>query len=99
MPRSESVRRVALPACVWVSLLLAATAAAAQDPSDAIYDEGRVATFRLTMDPAAWDKICNDGAGQGGGGPTTVWHRADMEWEGETVPGVGVRRSGEGTAS
>ncbi len=63
-------------------------------PSEAIYDESRVATFRLTMSAADWDAICNDGAGAG-----DLWKRADMTWEGESVVGVGVKRSGKGTLS
>jgi spore coat protein CotH len=65
---------------------------AVQDPSAAIYDESRIATFKLTMNAADWDAICNDGPGAG-----DVWKRADMVWQSESVTGVGVKRSGRGT--
>jgi len=76
--------------CVLLVTGLAAWAAelTAQDLSDTIYDESTLATFTLTMNPADWDKICNDPAGQG-----DQWHRADMTWQGESVPGVGVKAS------
>jgi hypothetical protein len=78
--------------CVLLVFLAGATASAAQDPSDAIYDQSQVATFGLTMDRASWDAICYDGAGAG-----DQWHRAEMTWQSDTVPGVGVKRSGMGT--
>jgi alkylated DNA repair dioxygenase AlkB len=80
---------IMLPAA-WPSL------AFAQDPSEAIYDESAVKTFYLDFVnyPADWDAICNDGAGSG-----DIWKRANMRWEGETVLGVGVKRSGKGTLS
>jgi hypothetical protein len=78
----------ALPALAC--LLAAASAArAAQDPSDAIFDENQIRTFRLTMSAADWQAIVNaDGE---------TWRRATMQWEGETVDGVGVKASGHGT--
>jgi len=87
-------RRATVP--LWTVFLMVAVplaAAAAQDPSDEIYREDRVATFDLVFDDArAWDAICNDGAGAG-----DQWWRADLRWGGEFVEGVGVKRSGEGT--
>src|SRR5687767_6038434 len=86
------------------SLILAAAfvagampAFAAQDPSEAIYDPGQIRVFRLTLSSADWDAICNDGNGSG-----DIWKRGSMTWEGpngaETVDGVGIKRSGKGTA-
>ena len=64
-------------------------AAATQDPSDAIYDETQIRTFRLTMPAADWNAIVNaDGE---------TWRRAEFQWENETVTGVGVKASGHGT--
>jgi len=76
-----------------LSLILVA-AFAAQDPSEAIYDPNFIRTFNLTLNPADWDAICNDGTGAG-----DQWKRGTMTWEGETVDGVGIKRSGQGTAS
>ena len=85
-------------AAFWLTLaaVLAARATAsfaAQDPSEAIYDENAIRTFRLTMPAADWNAIVNaDGE---------TWRRASMTWEGpngaETVDGVGVKASGHGT--
>jgi len=96
MPRSESARSAP---CVWLAVLLAATAAggtaaSAAQNSDTIYNENTFATFRLTMNPADWQKITDDPAGQG-----DTWQRADMDWQGEIVPGVGVKASGQGTTA
>jgi hypothetical protein len=93
MSRSESVRSSAA-ACVVLAVLAAADVAEAQDPSDAIYDEDQIATYRITnLSAAAWDAICNEGAGAG-----DQWYRADLTWQRgtitETIPGVGVKRSG-----
>jgi hypothetical protein len=84
-------------AVCWLSVFVPLAAwsleAAAQDPSDEIYREDRVATFRLTMSAASWNAICNDGGGVG-----DTWQRADMTWQSEpVVVGVGVKRSGVGT--
>ena len=68
-------------------------ALAAQAPSDAIYDPNQIRTFNLTLNPADWAAICNDGTGAG-----DQWKRGTMTWQGETVQGVGVKRSGHGTA-
>ncbi len=74
---------------VVVLVLALAARAAAQDPSDAIYDENQIRTFRLTMSAADWTAIVNaDGE---------TWRRADLQWEGETILGVGVKASGHGT--
>jgi len=71
-----------------------ATGLAAQDASDAIYDENTLATFRLTVASADWGAIVNDPLGSG-----DQWKRADMTWTNgtvtETVPGVAVKRSGK----
>jgi len=75
-----------------LSLVLAAVFAV-QDPSEAIYDPNFIRTFNLTLNPADWDAICNDGTGAG-----DQWKRGSMTWEGETVDGVGIKRSGQGTA-
>ncbi len=86
--------RIALAGlATFVALAALAREAAAQDPSDAIYDESAVKSFYLNFaDLNDWTDICNDGAGAG-----DVWKRADMTWVGETVLGVGVKRSGKGT--
>ena len=69
---------------VFVPLAAWSLEAAAQDPSNEIYREDRVATFRLTMSAASWNAICNDGGGVG-----DTWQRADMTWQSEPVV-VGV---------
>ena len=76
-----------------MTALLALLAAATQDPSDAIYDENHIRTWRLTMPAADWQAIVNaDGE---------TWRRATLVWEGpngaETIDGVGVKASGHGT--
>ncbi|HYF00242.1 MAG TPA: CotH kinase family protein, partial [Planctomycetota bacterium] len=78
----------------WILAFLAAgRAATAQDPSDAIFDQSQIRTFRLFMPSADWTAIVNaDGE---------TWRRADFEWVGpngvEAVGGVGVKASGHGT--
>jgi len=98
MPRLESVSRVpsvgGIVLLTWVAWVVEAEA---QDPSDPIYEESRVATFTLTLNATDWNAICNDGAGAG-----DQWKRATMTWQPpggpvETVDGVGVKRSGKGT--
>jgi len=82
-------RPMAIPVVTCFLAAILPFAAAAQDPSEAIYDETRIETFSLSLDPADWDAICNDGTGSG-----DQWKRATLTWQGETVPGVGVKRSG-----
>jgi hypothetical protein len=79
-----------------ISAFLAGRAAAAQDPSDAIYDESRIATFTFSMTAADWKTLTEYDDGR--------WYRADMTWQPpggalEAVPGVGLRRSGGGPAT
>jgi spore coat protein H len=57
------------------------------DPSAAVFDEDRFATFELQMAPADWQDIVDRPH-------LEAWRRADLVWEGEAVPGVGVRASG-----
>ncbi|MGH2627535.1 MAG: CotH kinase family protein, partial [Anaerolineales bacterium] len=71
----------------------ALAARAAAQTSDEIYDESRIASFRFTMSAADWQTLCDRDTG--------LWYRADMTWQPpggtlETVPGVGLRRSGGG---
>jgi len=79
--------------CLWFAAASflggGALHAMAQDASDAIYDENTVATYRLTMAPSAWREIVNAN--------DRDWQRAEMIWQGETVPGVGVKASGQGS--
>lgn len=70
-----------------------AAEAAAQAPSDPVFDENLINTFRLTMSAADWQAIVNaDGE---------TWRRAEFQWQSggtvENVTGVGVKASGHGT--
>src|SRR5262245_42654364 len=74
----------------------AGDSAPGRHPSEAIYDVSTIATYALTVSSAGWYAICNDGAKVG-----DQWHRADLTWTSgttsETISGVGVKRSGEGS--
>jgi len=86
------VRKRIVPLVLPIVLAATAQDAGAQDLSDTIYDENRFATYRLTMSAASWNAICTDPLGAG-----DQWQRAELDWDGESVPGVGVKRSGRGT--
>jgi hypothetical protein len=68
-----------------------AAQAAAQDPSDAFFDESQVNTIRLAMSQANWDTIRNNQT-------SDIYYRATFTWTSgtttETVTDVGVRASG-----
>jgi hypothetical protein len=68
----------------------AARPAGAQEPSDAIYNESVVATYRLTMAAADWNAIVNDPFGSG-----DKWKRCAFQWQSDpTVYDVGVKAVG-----
>ena len=60
------------------------------DGSEAIYDENLLATFEITMAQADWDAIVATPADD-------TWRPATLVWQGETVPSVAVRPSGNTT--
>jgi spore coat protein CotH len=71
----------ALTGCVLATSLLAASLeAATQDPSDAVYDETQVATYRITMAAADWNAIVNDPFGSG-----DLWKRCSVQWQSDPV--------------
>lgn len=66
-----------------------AAGAEAQDPSDAVYNEGTMATYSLTLSATDWNAIVNDPFGSG-----DQWKPCTLVWQGETVTGVAVKRVG-----
>jgi hypothetical protein len=64
--------------------------AAAQDPSDAVYDENTFAVYRITMAAADWGKIVNDPWGAG-----DQWQRCSVQWQSDAaVADVGIKAVG-----
>ncbi len=57
------------------------------DLSAAIFDEDRLATFELRLDPLQWADLVEHPH-------DATWRRADLVWEGESVRDVGIRASG-----
>lgn len=66
-----------------------AAGAEAQDPSDAVYNENVVATYRLTLNAADWAAIVNDPFGSG-----DTWKRCSLTWQSDTVSDVAVKAVG-----
>jgi len=83
--------------CFWaalgVFLFLGILPAAAQDPSDPVFDEGGVANITLTMNSTDWSYIRNNQA------DNDSWFPATFTWQPpggavETFANAGVRASG-----
>lgn len=51
------------------------------------FDDGVLATWRITMDPADWDRIVADPC-------DNTWRRGTVEWQGEVYADVAIRPSG-----
>ncbi len=85
------MKRTSFPAAVGTFLFAWALEAAAQDPSDAFFDESAVSTIRLAMSQADWDTVRNNQT-------SDLYYRATFTWTSgattETVADVGVRASG-----
>ena len=92
------VRRVAIGALLIG--LVAALPAAAQPragavdapalTSDALFDQTAVRDLRLTMKASDWDTLVEHYL-------EDTYYRADLEWQGQVVPIVGVRSRGSGS--
>jgi len=70
-------------------LLLLSGAAWAQHPSDAVYNENTMATYRLTLNASDWNAIVNDPFGSG-----DQWKPCTLVWQSETISSVAVKRVG-----
>lgn len=57
------------------------------DPSAAVFDPDVIHDIELTLPAADWADISNNPRAE-------TWHEASFTWDGEVVPGVGVRAFG-----
>ena len=67
-----------------------AAASAAALTSDDLFDQSAVRDIRLTMKASDWDALVEHYL-------EDTYYRADMEWQGQVVPIVGIRSRGSGS--